>query len=701
MDNKNIGILDPDGVHNNPITKQPYTENYKTLAKSWSKLPAYQNARDNIEQIRLNNVLLVVSGTGSGKTVLFPKYVLHTLNYEGRVAITMPKQIITKSSAEYAAATLDVELKKDVGYQYKNSGKTYSKDSKLIYCTDGTLVSMILKDPLLIEFDAVLIDEAHERKVNIDFLLYLLKNVLSKRPKFKLIIMSATINEELFRNYYKDFRYHHIHYSGKTNYEIESKWLSRDLDIKKNQYLEMGLDMIKDVNDDPNNESSNGILFFVPSIKETFDTCNTLETDYPVFVQNKDICVPVYSGMDKEQERLAKDKDYYREITDTGRKIIIATNVAESSITINGIHDVIDSGLEIKSGFEPLTRIFTLNKDYITHAQAKQRMGRTGRTGKGVCHHLYTKERFEKLMDRFPEPAIRSESISYEMLRLLSMPNINMVGELRKVLNGFIEPPKVNSVVSELMYLEKVGLIDKVDDDGKLTALGEQVVKLQMEPQQAKTLLMGFRLFCFREVIAILTVVDITKANLSKLFTIPKSMDKTSKLAKRYKNARSQWNNNYGDHMAILKIFKKYEEMREKKKERKWCYDNFLSESTLRKIYDYYVRNRSKYFSRLKNMGLEKVERKVLNEKLANRIMTSFIYGYRINKLKMKNNKLTSKNVHLKNIKIDIDRDSFLTKVDDAILYDQLFRHGKNPVKAVIVSTIPKKCIDILSTLGL
>jgi pre-mRNA-splicing factor ATP-dependent RNA helicase DHX15/PRP43 len=236
-----IGILDPDGKELNPLTGQPYSDKYKELAKVWSKFPAYENAKDIINTIRKNQVTLVISGTGSGKTVLLPKYLLHVLDYNKKVAITLPKQIIAQSAAEFAAATLDVTIGKEVGYKFKGSDKKgYSKENKLLYATDGTIVAKLLNDPKLEEFDGVVIDEAHERKVQIDFLLYLLKNTVKMRPDFKLVIMSATVNQEIFKSYFESdkIKFEIINVGAKTNYPIESIFL--DKEITEKEYVNKG-----------------------------------------------------------------------------------------------------------------------------------------------------------------------------------------------------------------------------------------------------------------------------------------------------------------------------------------------------------------------------------------------------------------------------------------------------------------------------
>ena len=189
-----IGIFDPQGKNPNPFNNKPYSDTYKNLAKFWSNLPAYKMAKDVVETINKNDVILIISSTGSGKSVLIPKYCIHVNNYSGLIIMTLPKKLITKATADFAAKTLDVELGEYVGYQYR--GETAkSKDTKLLYSTDGSIVAMLKSDATIKEVDILIIDEAHERKVQIDLLLYLVKNAIKLRKErnmkpLKLVIMS-------------------------------------------------------------------------------------------------------------------------------------------------------------------------------------------------------------------------------------------------------------------------------------------------------------------------------------------------------------------------------------------------------------------------------------------------------------------------------------------------------------------------------
>jgi len=230
------GILDPEGKEVNPLTGEPYqnlyTEadsfpnTYSGYAEQWKTFPVYKQKEEFIKSIYDNQCILLTAGTGSGKTVLVPKFLLHTLNYQGKIAITIPRKAATKGAADFAAKTLDVTLGDQVGYMVKDNKKV-SSNTKLTYATDGyILAKMKNNDPLLEEYDALIIDEAHERNINIDQILFLSKKILSVRPNFKLIIMSATIEPKLFLDYFSQFNIVHLEADPAPNFPVKQIFLT-------------------------------------------------------------------------------------------------------------------------------------------------------------------------------------------------------------------------------------------------------------------------------------------------------------------------------------------------------------------------------------------------------------------------------------------------------------------------------------------
>lgn len=686
----NIGILDPSGKNNNPFTDAPYSDRYKELAKLWSQLPVYEKAQELIDTIRNHQVVLLIAGTGSGKSVIIPKLTAHAFDYKGHVVMTLPKQIIAKSAAEFASATLDVELGSFVGYQYKGSEKRGKSDkTQLLYATDGTIVARLLKDPVLREFDAVIVDEAHERKVQIDFLLYLLRNVLAIRPEFKIIIMSATVNEDIFTSYFSEYKFISLNISGKPNFPIESIFTTKP--IGPNDYLERGMEIIKFIlkTDDQNKKGAHDILFFVTSVNETIEICDKLRESY-----NDVFPIEVYAGMKADDQELAQNKDLYRTKTGKKRKIVVATNVAESSLTIDGIKFVIDSGYELFSYYDPDRRAKILKRKLITNAQARQRMGRSGRTEPGVCYHLYTKDDFDNKMKRFPEPNIRLSNIYAECLRLLNIPQIETLDNLISVLNNFIEPPAKEYIDSAITQLLQLGLIN----NERITSLGKLVADLQADPEAGLTLYASYQLNCMKEVVAILAVIDASKNSMSELFRLPQNIindesddkDRYKYLHDKYKTAKKSLMHRYGDHLSIMKLFYKFlSKSKNNDKLNDWLYKHFLKLTTLEKAKTYFRKGVGKAMSAFKDIKKDIAD--IMEYDIDYRVMTAFYFGYKNNIGYYKEKDRAYNTNYAK--RVQINKESFMTmheKPKKLVLYHELFA-SEMRTDMNIVSMIPKK----------
>lgn len=704
---ENIGILDPDGKKINPLNNQPYSDTYKELAKKWSNFPAYKRAEEIIDIIKTNQVILVISGTGSGKTVLLPKYALHALDYKGHIGITLPKQIIAKSAAEFAAATLDVKLGEQIGYQYKGSDASLKgKNPNLLYATDGTIVARLINDPELKEFDIIIIDEAHERKIQIDFLLYLLKNVIRKRKEFKLIIMSATINSEIFSSYFVTEKFIALNIGGKTNFPIES--IFSDEKSSSEKYLERGMKIIDNLMKEYMNENSienksiekkdtkiNDILFFVTSINETIEIRDKLLVLYPQIVS-----IAVYAGMDIRLQNQVQTKET------NDRRILISTNVAESSLTVDGIKYVIDSGFELFSYDDPEKHAKVLEKKIITHAQAKQRMGRAGRTESGICYHLYTEYEFLYSMKKFPEPSIRTSDITNESLKLMSQTKNKDINGLLTTLSQLIEPPRelyIRSAVKN-MELLKVLEFNKKTNVSQLNKLGLLIIELNLDLQAGLSLILAYKLKCFREVLTILIGIETIKSNFNELFKVPKFEDesKQKNLFNKFRDAKNELSHKYGDFMTIYKIMNKYNEkieMDNEEKTKQFLYDYFLDKDVLNKI----NANFKRVFYRLKD-GLCESNKTILelfpnevdyNISLESKIIASLLYGFRINTI----NKKGESYITFFDCNVNISKDSTLynTSHRSMFYYELFIMNGKNDVK--IVSLIPNASKDIVDNI--
>lgn len=640
-----IDIINPANI--NEFTKVNYSENYKSTYEMLSRLPIFKKANEIIKYIDENNVILIISKTGSGKTVLTPLLLTIYFKYEKKIAVTLPKQVITKKAAEFASKTFDVKLGEQIGYKYKGSDKQYyGNNNRVLYATDGTIVAMLLKDPLLSDFSGVIVDEIHERKVQIDFLLYLLKNTLKLRPEFKLILMSATINPLIFKSYFSVFKFGYIDVGGEANYPITVNYVPPTSE-KFNSYLEEGYKVFKNITKD----NSGDTIFFVPSISETFQLCNIITTE------NADTyCVEVYSGMDNKKEEIAISKDKYKEFN-KNKKIIIATGVAESSITFEAIKYVIDSGYELFGYYDPNINANVLEKKPISKAQATQRCGRSGRTQAGTCYRLYDESFFKKMLD-FPEPAIRTSNLYEESLKLISIDSIRTTNKLLNIFSEFIEPPKEIYIRMALSQLRSLKLIDL----NGITKFGDIISNIQLEPMSAIAVYASKILKCSNEVLLIISLCDVLKNNLSGLFSVPKDKKIKGKFEKNLEDFHSK----YGDHIALYKIIKEYKEQEDKDK---FCKKYFIKKKIIEKAYKNY--NKIKYTIDIKE--IHEVPQEIFSQKLEYKIIASMLVGYSLHVGFL--NKNTYDTLLTKNIKLN-RFNLLLNKFPKKIVYQELFNNN-------------------------
>ena len=578
MNLNNIDINDPLdylGKNNNFLTNNKFSNDYINYAKKWSNFPIYKEKNKLSQLLNLINdkqVILLTSGTGSGKTVLVPKYVLKYMvsnNNNKITCITNPKILTTLYNAEYGAKTLDVELCNEVGYKFKGAiANSMTDKTKLLYCTDGLMMSIILnKDPLLNDYNCIIIDEAHERNIQIDLLLYFLRDIIKKRTDFKVIIMSATINSKIFSDYYNidGIKYGEIHFDGK-NFPIDQIWI--DKDISKKNYKIEGVNFIKQLID---KTDDGDIIMFVATEKETLECCKLLNN------YNNSYCVEVFSKMKVTNREIAVDKDKYKE-KGYKRKIIFATNVAESSITIDGLKYVIESGYELQNYFDCNYNMSIVKKDYITQAQIKQRIGRVGRTSKGTAYHLYTKHTYDTLKD-YPDPNIRKIDITLYILNFFNY--TDTLTEIIKIINNLITIPYFQQFILSIHKLFFYGIIkiikynlnvnednynynkllfndikydtlkdynELINYNGTIKTIGYLLIKLKLSSlEMGLCLLCSYYMNCQREMIIIASILESCKYRLNDLF-----YDNNSKrLNKFFKKSIVE----HSDHITLLNIY--------------------------------------------------------------------------------------------------------------------------------------------------
>jgi len=558
--NTKIGILDPAGLELNPLTNEPYTESYRELSKLWSTYPTYLKAEEILESVIKNQLTICKAATGTGKTVIVPKLALHYTGYKGKIAISLPKRIITLSAATFASVTLDVPLGNQIGFIYKGSPKEMANNqNRMVYMTDGSLVMKMVEDPLLSEYQVVIVDEAHERKVQIDMLLLFLKKIMENRPDFRVVVMSATIDVDKYQKYFTggSITSNIINVKGQPQYEIKVNYL----DTPTKSYLKDGMNIIESLLITGVKED---MLFFLTTSNEALQLCRTVRPKYPTIY-----CIEVYSDMDTNLKIYAESRDKYLELGKYDMKLVMATNVAESSVTIDGLKHVIDSCYELYSYYDPDSMSQILETRLISKAQALQRRGRVGRIEPGTCYHLLTKEQFNGL-EEYPKPDILRQDLTIDILKAIQRTDNQTYVEGYKLMNELMDKPGRKQFD---VSLDLFKLYHMIDDTGKITKVGLDVIKFSSLPiNRTLFLIYAFQLHCGREASQILGMIEVSDGKFSNLFFKPEAVSGSRDQSETQTGGRPpsgqlarELTRQKGDHFTFLYIFQKYKNAPDRK----------------------------------------------------------------------------------------------------------------------------------------
>ncbi|MFM1845491.1 MAG: ATP-dependent helicase HrpA, partial [Actinomycetota bacterium] len=455
-----------------------------------------------IDAIKSHQVVVIAGATGSGKTTQIPKMCLEL----GRksIAHTQPRRIAARSVAERIAEELKVEIGQEVGYQVRFTDKA-SKTTLVKVMTDGILLNAMQFDRDLKQYDTIIIDEAHERSLNIDFLLGYLKQLLPRRPDLKLIITSATIDPESFSKHFDDAPI--IEVSGRT-FPIEIRYRpitsekldesDPDLESTADDYIDGVVSALRELEQEPDGD----VLVFLSGESEIKDAQEVITGAAASSHLMKHIEVlPLYGRLSSsEQHRIfEKSKD-----AGVRRRVILATNVAETSLTIPNIKYVIDAGTARISRYSTRLKVQRLPIEAISQASANQRAGRAGRTSPGVVIRLYSEEDF-KSRSEFTDPEILRTNLAAVILQAANFG----LGELGKF--PFLQSPDSRGIKDGKGLLNELGAIAEKDDGFELTEVGKQLARMPIEPRFARMLLESKKHGITREVLVIvagLTIQD-------------------------------------------------------------------------------------------------------------------------------------------------------------------------------------------------
>ncbi|MEU8609961.1 ATP-dependent RNA helicase HrpA [Actinoplanes sp. NPDC048791] len=457
------------------------------------ELPVSQRRDDILAAIRDHQVVVIAGETGSGKTTQLPKICLELgRGVRGQIGHTQPRRIAARTVAERIAEELGTPLGSTVGYKVRFTDQV-TDETMVKVMTDGILLAEIQNDRMLRRYDTLIIDEAHERSLNIDFILGYLAQLLPKRPDLKLIITSATIETQRFAEHFAGPAGPApvIEVSGRT-YPVEVRYrpLVEDTGDEEGESREEPIDQVDGIAaavDELGRESSGDILVFLSGEREIRDTADALNKRD---LKSTEI-VPLYGRLSAAEQH----KVFQRH---TGRRVVLATNVAETSLTVPGIRYVIDPGTARISRYSSRLKVQRLPIEAVSQASANQRKGRCGRTSDGICIRLYSEEDFES-RPAFTEPEILRTNLASVILQMTALG----LGDLAAF--PFIDPPDKRNVTDGVKLLEELGALEQ----RKLTPMGRQLAQLPVDPRLARMVIEADKQDCLAEVMVITAALSI------------------------------------------------------------------------------------------------------------------------------------------------------------------------------------------------
>ncbi|GMJ03781.1 hypothetical protein like AT2G35920 [Hibiscus trionum] len=591
----------------------------KVMRSFREKLPAFKVKTEFLKAVAENQVLVVSGETGCGKTTQLPQFILEEeisslKGADCNIICTQPRRISAISVAARISSERGECLGETVGYQIRLESKQ-SAQTRLLFCTTGVLLRQLVQNSDLNGVSHLLVDEIHERGINEDFLLIILRDLLPRRPDLRLILMSATINADLFSKYFGNAPTIHIPgltfpvaelfledvlektcYNIKSefdNYQGNSRRRSKELDLKKDNLTALfeAVDIDSEYNDYSaatrhsleawsgsqidlglveatiehicRREADGAILVFLTGWDDISKLLDKIKVNNFLGDLSKFLVLPLHGSMPTINQREIFDRP-----PPNKRKIVVATNIAESSITIDDVVYVIDCGKAKETSYDALNKLACLLPSWISKASAHQRRGRAGRVQPGVCYRLYPKLIHDAMLE-YQLPEILRTPLQELCLHIKSF----RLGTVGSFLAKALQPPDPLSVENAIELLKTIGALD---DTEELTPLGCHLCTLPLDPNIGKMLLMGAIFQCLNPALTIAAALAHRDP-----FVLPVNRKEEADAAKR-----SFAGDSCSDHIAVLKAFEGYKDAKRNGRERAFCWENFLSPVTLQMMED-------------------------------------------------------------------------------------------------------------------
>src|SRR5580698_7307648 len=495
-------------------------------------------------------VLIVAGDTGSGKSTQLPQYCLELgRGITGLIAHTQPRRLAARALAARVAEELGQTVGRSVGFRVRFADQL-SDATRLVLMTDGLLLAELASDPLLRRYDTVIVDEAHERTLNVDLLLGVLKRLLPRRPELKLIVTSATLDVERVSRFFDDAPI--ISVSGR-GHPVEVRYREEPQDTEDPDLPTAVLQACQEIAAEPGQFGSGDILVFLPGEREIRDVGDLLQRELPPALE----VLELYSRLSWEQQ----SKIFQR---GSRQRIVLATNVAETSITVPGIRAVIDSGLARISRYSVRNRLQRLPIEAVSRASADQRKGRCGRLAAGLCMRLYSEEDFEQRA-AFTEPEILRTNLAALLLRLAA----DGLGQAEDF--PFIDAPDARALNDGYRLLQE---LQALEDDRRITRRGRAMARLPLDPRLSRALLESKRFHAESELLAIVAGLSVPDVRLGEEAPDGAVFD----------DSKSEFS-------ALLKLWRAYRATRAgpRRELRRWCKEQHLSVLRLSEWDDVYT----------------------------------------------------------------------------------------------------------------
>ncbi|KAJ3733220.1 P-loop containing nucleoside triphosphate hydrolase protein [Lentinula guzmanii] len=555
----------------NPFTKQPHSAQYRRILETRHALPVFSQMDDFLELFSKNQIIVMVGETGAGKTTQIPQFVTYSdlPHTKGKlVACTQPRRVAAMSVAQRVADEMDVQLGKQVGYSVRFEDMTESGTTFLKYMTDGMLLREAMSDTELSRYSTIILDEAHERTLATDILMGLLKTLAKRRKDLKVIVMSATLDAVKFQSF---LSLHDSAAGEKSSPAPLFKVPGRTHPVEvfytqepEPDYVEAAIRTVLMIH---RAEDPGDILIFLTGEEEIEDVCRKIKTDADANLLNADpssvgplVCVPLYSSLPLQQQQRIFDAAPKPSQAGypPGRKVVVSTNIAETSLTIDGIVYVVDPGFSKQTVYNPRIRVESSLVSPISKASAQQRAGRAGRTRPGKCFRLYTEKDFISELEEQTHPEILRSNLANAVLEL------SKLGIKDLVRFDFLDAPAPETL---MRALELLNYLAALNDEGELTALGGVMAEFPLDPQLAKMLIVSPDFKVSNEILTI-----------TAMLSIPNVWLRAPNQRAAADQAKAMLTVPEGDHLTLLNVFNNYSQ---NKDDRNWARNNFLSARAL------------------------------------------------------------------------------------------------------------------------